>query len=263
MPIDIGFEYIHPTPVYPAGRTSASYITYSWASQANQVTAFKQQLKDTLRLVQRGRCCFCRRPLADPMVTDLEHFIEKSAYPQFSFEITNLALSCRVCNSKKNTTFLRLHSSLNNRASRSGGNRTTYRCPTLAPHMAPLTALPSTAASYRWVHPHFDIYSDHLVIQKGWIFQWRTNKGLRTIRGLELNALAQLERRALAERIARGGGPLSWAFAALAELNNASAPQIASSLASYIRLRRAAIRAAQANNVPPHPQGTRRIRFRL
>lgn len=239
--MDIGFNRIYPSPVYPTGLTAASLATYSWTSSAQDVKRFKTSLKDDLRTAQFGRCCYCRRMLSDPMATDLEHFVEKSVHPWLTFEIHNLALSCGTCNSKKNEVFLRLSRRLNRRASVATGVPVSLlRSPTLVASLPPLSPLPTNSAAYRWVHPHFDMYSDHMEIHKGWIFTWFSVKGLRTIRGMQLNALAQIERRALSERLASRKGPLSLMVGALAELNHATAKDVSEKLVAELRRRRAA-----------------------
>ncbi|WP_164844757.1 HNH endonuclease [Brucella pituitosa] len=98
--MNIGFERILPTPTYASGVTLASFAGRNWDSRAKIVTEFKQNLKSTLRHAQRSLCCYCRRPLGDYRDTELEHIIEKSAHPAFTFEI-NLALSCSTCNNQK------------------------------------------------------------------------------------------------------------------------------------------------------------------
>ncbi len=239
----IGYERIHPTPSYPAGLTAASLAIFAWTSRAKVVVNFKTALKDALRATQQGRCCYCRRALSDPMTTDLEHFVEKTVHPWLAFEIQNLALSCRTCNSKKNETFLRLSSHLS-RSSRAAAKASVkvQRCPTLVAPLAPMAPLPTVSAAYRWVHPHFDNFSEHVTIQKGWVFAWKSTKGLRTIRGMKLNALAQIERRALAERLAARSGPLSLLIGAVAELNHASASDVCVLIADELRRRRTARR---------------------
>jgi len=239
--MDIGFERIHPTPAYPPGLSPANFTAVDWSSRAGHVLNFKATLKTQLRHIQLGRCCYCRRFLPDPMATDLEHFIEKAVYPSFTFEILNLALSCGTCNSMKNAKFMRLNRYLSRRAKTGAGSVVTTRhCPTLTTNPLPLAAVPNNSAAYRWVHPHLDDYSDHLAIQKGWVFIWRSAKGFRTVRGLELNALAQLERRAIAERLASRTGQLSLLVGALAELNHATAKDVGALVAEELRRRRRA-----------------------
>jgi hypothetical protein len=103
--------------------------------------------------------------------------------------------------------------------------------------------LPKVSAAYRWIHPHFDNFSEHVTIQRGWVFAWKSAKGLRTIRGMKLNALAQIERRALAERLAARHGPLSLLIGGVAELNHASARDVCVGIAAELRRKWIARRA--------------------
>lgn len=238
--MEIGFQRIHPTPNYPVGLNGAGLAAFSWTSRAQDVVLFKTSLKGDLRELQLGRCCYCRRMLSDPMATDLEHFVEKSAYPLFTFEILNLALSCGTCNSKKNDSFMSLSRYLSRRASAASTSMTVRRCPTLVTSPPLLAPLPTNPAAYRWVHPHLDNFSDHITIQKSWVFTWHSNKGFRTIRGMQLNALAQIERRALSERLASRKGALSLLVGALAELNHATGKQVGALVSAELRRRRAA-----------------------
>ena len=240
----IGYERIHPSPAYPVGLTAAGLAAFKWNSSAKDVLSFKTALKDGLRAIHQGRCCYCRRMLTDPTSTDLEHFIEKATYPWLAFEIQNLALSCHTCNSMKNQSFLRLCSRLSRIASAATGVPVkVQRCPALVAPLALLAPLPTVSTAYRWVHPHFDNFSAHVTIQKGWVFAWQSAKGARTIHGMQLNALAQIERRALAERLAARGGPLSLLAGALAELNHAPARDVCVTIAAELRRRRIALKA--------------------
>jgi len=237
--MNIGFDTIDPTYSYPNGVTAASLSVYPWDSDANVVTNFKAALKDHLRDSQFGRCCYCRRALPDPEVTDLEHFVEKSAYSWLKFEIRNLALSCRTCNTMKNAAYTRFCARRSREETVRLGTRTKVReSPTLAAPLAANSPLPAVAGDYLWVHPHFDRFSDHLVLKRGWIYVAISPKGEATKRELQFNELATLERRAMAERLAMRGGRLSLMVSGMAELNNAKLSEVCVALAREIRVRK-------------------------
>lgn len=239
--MNIGYERIEPPPSYPSGTNNASLSKYNWESQARDVVNFKLKLKASLRITQKGRCCYCRRLLGDPITTDLEHYIEKSVHPWLRFEIRNIALACHTCNNKKNSSFLKLCGRLNREAKKNAGNPAKrLRSPTLVKHLDNAAPIPTDPKAYRWVHPHFEDFSKHIKLAKGWVFSWRSSKGARTIRGLQLNALAQIERRALSERMSSRTGLLSLSIGALSELNSADAKVVCSEVANQIRLRLAA-----------------------
>jgi len=233
--VNIGFDRIDPTPSYANGVTLASFAGLTWKSRAGVVTQFKGNLKAELRIIQHGLCCYCRRQLPnDPQDTDLEHIIEKAAHPTFTFEIRNLALSCTTCNGRKNTAFGRMCGKLTKRSLRSvGGATRVIRCPVLSSNVPPLTI--SSSTDFRWVHPHLDVFRDHITVRKGYIFQKRTLKGHRTIRGLELNALGRVEHRAAVEKLSLRTGPISIAIGLAAQLHFNSPTQVYSMAAEVIR----------------------------
>ena len=235
--MNIGFDKISPTPQYPYGIDAALLSSCDWSSKAGVVLRFKAALKADLRTAQMGRCCYCRRLLFDDISTHIEHFVEKAYYPLFTFEIKNLALWCGTCNTQKNGKHKSLTSLIKKRAERHG-KAPSPRCPTLAQELAPNAPLPSDPQHYRWVHPHLDKYSDNIQLRKGWVFVGKTHKGSRTIRGVNLNALVQIERRALFERLATRGGMLSIAVGVIAELEQHEAKEVAAVVATVLRQRR-------------------------
>lgn len=232
--MNIGFESIAPTPSYPHGLNAAALADYAWTSTAGNVVKFKRSLKAQLRTLQSGRCCYCRRMLpADTMATDIEHFVEKAAYPHLTFEVVNLAISCKTCNSKKNKSYLRLCDRLTRKASKAAGVRTRIVCcPTV--RIGPSLA---NGADYRWVHPHLDTFSDHIALKRSWIYMPRTTKGFRSIQGMELNALASLEHRAASERLASRKGSLSFTIGVIAEMDKLTASAIGSIVANELKRR--------------------------
>jgi len=238
--MNIGYERIAPTPVYPAGLTAAGLSAIPWSPGNVDVKTFKASIKTALREAQNGRCCYCRRMLSDVMTTHLEHFVEQSVHRWLTYEIQNLALSCPTCNSKKNASFSKLGARLSRIASSKTGVRVKVkRAPALVAPLAENDPLPTISSAYRWVHPHFDNFSDHIDIKKGWIFTWSSKKGQLTIKGMELNALAQIERRALSERMAARSGGLSILLGGLAELNHANAKDVCAAIATELRRRAA------------------------
>lgn len=233
----IGFERITPTPVYPAGITSALLKGYEWGSGANVVKNFKKELKISLRKAQLGRCCFCRRHLYDDYATHLEHFADKDSYPQFSFEILNLALSCGTCNINKNGNFsswARRYRFFN----RNFVGPKLPHCPVLNVRIKSDDTFPNLSGDFSWVNPHTHNYSQHIKIARGWIFEACTIEGKRTMRGLKLNNLGAIERRALTERLEMRGGKLSMLVGAIALLNEHRASEVATAVAGIIKRRR-------------------------
>lgn len=237
--ISIGYEQIDPVPVLPSNIVVAKLHGLPWGSGKKRVALFKDSLKPLLRAVQKGRCSFCRRLLYDDYAAHLEHFIEHSIHQGYRFEIRNLSLSCGTCNGKKNGYYKSLNGLVNKRAAR-GGLAPIKRSPVLGVTLAANSALPLLSENYRWVHPYFDRYSENIEIQKGWIFVGRSRKGHRTIRSVRLNDLAQIERRALAEKLALRKGRLSMLVSAAAELSSHRAGHVLELVAKDLRRRREA-----------------------
>jgi uncharacterized protein (TIGR02646 family) len=221
--INVGYEKIDPTPTLPIGITPSSLKNCKWESKSKAALKFKSQIKVELRRLQIGRCCFCRRHLFDDNSVDIEHFLEKSA-TLLNFEIQNLALSCKTCNGNKNSIFLKICGYLSRKATKRTGIKTeVQQCVALLGQYNPM--LPLANQSYRWVHPHFDTYTDHISIHKSWIFKWKTGKGRSTVIGLKLNSIGQLERRSAQERLASKSG-LALIVAMLHEADNIKKAEI-------------------------------------
>jgi hypothetical protein len=244
--VNIGFESIDPTPSYPAGTTAAALVDLAWESKAIVAIAFRRGLKIALRTSQLGRCCFCRRHLYDDYATHLEHFLDKATFPQFSYEIRNLALSCGTCNIRKSAYF----STWDRRyrfITRNFVGPILARCPAIRVALVAGDPFPTAPADFSWVNPHFHRYSQHILLVRGWVFEGRSPEGRRTIRSLKLNDVGQIERRALAERLEARGGALSMLVGALFVLDQHRANDVKDAIIKVIRRRREAAKASSGN----------------
>lgn len=244
--MNIGFEKIAPTPSYPAGTTAAALVGLAWESKANVAMVFRSELKIALRTAQLGRCCFCRRQLFDDYATHLEHFVDKANFPQFGYEIRNLALSCGTCNTRKNAYF----STWNRRfrfMTRNFVGPIPARCPVLSIALKPGGAFPAAQADFSWINPHLHNYSQHISLARGWVFAGQSPEGRRTIRCLKLNDVARIERRALAERLEARGGALSMLVGAISMLDQHRANDVKDAVIRVIRRRREAVKAGAGN----------------
>lgn len=231
--MDIKYEKIEISNSVLINIKAPNWSSYEWESAANDVVNYKEKIKKIFRLQQKGSCCYCRRFLRDDIVTDLEHFVEKSVFPAFRFEIRNLALSCRLCNNVKNAKFRSINGARKRRAAKVA-KIVCRRCLTLSQNTPNSTVFPNTADDYRWVHPHFDRYSEHISIRKNWIFTWRSRKGFRTVRGLNLNALHLIERRALQERFVARKSIIATLIYGLSELESHDAKTVALEIARQL-----------------------------
>jgi len=106
---------------------------------------------------------------------EIEHIVNKAKagiYSHFTFELKNLALSCKDCNNGKGTKTVLI---------------------AVLPQLSPY---PTTAASFRWVHPHFHEYSQHILIHDAWVYEANggSPEGLAVIEKCKLAELATKER---------------------------------------------------------------------
>lgn len=235
------FQIISPTPNYPDGTSAALLAGLDWDSSVGKaiIKKFKDGLKKSLFDIQGGVCCFCRRALYDDYANHLEHFLEKKIYPEFTFEIRNLALSCGTCNSNKEKNFKRFNKTYKKIYSISLGAGARH-VPALHGQLPPGSGFPVTPSSFRWVSPHFHQYSQHIILKRGWVFTGLTPQGRRTISGCELNDVAVLEERALQTRLGRRGGRLSLLVGAAAELSTHRAADVYKAVAKVLIRRREA-----------------------
>lgn len=226
--IDAGFELIAPTPSYPNGITKAMLLGKRWENSSGRVAAFKKHLKEQLRLIQGGRCAYCRRLLGLVSDTDIEHIVEKALFSDFTYEVYNLALSCSECNSAKNlhSQYLKKKLKLTNNVA-----------PFLSSPIAAGSAYPSTPNSYRWVHPHFDEYSQHILISKGWIYKNRSPKGARQIRFLKFNRIGKIEKNFRLERLKARKGPGAKLCYLIAESNHTQLHTLVGELVTFLKER--------------------------
>lgn len=113
-----------------------------WNSEEKEMTRLRKILRDHLLPRLQFRCCYCqqRKTERHGLTWDIEHVAPKSLYPQFLFDLSNLAISCKECNiakGEKNTL--------------SGRCKPTY---------------PNSSSDFSIIHPYLDTYSDHIEIMR-------------------------------------------------------------------------------------------------
>lgn len=159
------------------------------------------KLRTQLLIAQRYKCVYCRRPIALDEVghRDIDHILPKSKNPEKDFDLAlskrneyehrrqttsgycaftynprNLALSCKICNATKGSFDPLL-------------DRTTI----------PAT-LPDGKNAYRWVHPFFDRYDEHIKVLEGFVYEAiTTEQGQYVISACGLDTLVGLTARIL------------------------------------------------------------------
>ncbi|MEN4936424.1 HNH endonuclease [Pantoea agglomerans] len=224
--IDSGFETILPIPTYPDKITKEILKGKKWDNTKGNIPKFKTHLKEQLRTTQDGRCAYCRRFLGLVSDTHLEHIIEKALYTDFTYEIVNISLSCSECNHAKNQ-----HSSTLKRKLK----QKKYVPPFLFRPIPPGTSYPVAPQAYRFVHPYFDKYSDHITISKGWIYKHHSVKGAKQIRFLKFNAIGKIEKQFRIERLRGRKGTGSKLIYLMSECAYEKLPDLISQFSESLR----------------------------
>ncbi|WP_232708579.1 MULTISPECIES: HNH endonuclease [Vibrio] len=127
-----------------------------WNSE--EFTEIKANIKANYKSVQEYKCPYCAvtYPVTHGMAWDIEHIISKDNKVQFMFEPRNLCVACKDCNGAKSSKNV-----LEN------PNRRRF---------------PTNSRDYKIVHPHFDIYGEHInAVVPGSFYRPLTNKGEFTI----------------------------------------------------------------------------------
>ncbi len=134
----------------------------------------RKEARTHYRMEQKGICAYCKSPLSIHSASNcqVEHIVPKSLHIEFMFTPKNLCVVCADCNEIKreqetlgeiNETLLPL---------KSGKKRKKY---------------PSSSNAFKIVHPHFDIYDDHILIVNGLYVDKGSKKGNFTIGACNLN----------------------------------------------------------------------------
>ncbi|EPF72282.1 hypothetical protein P253_01402 [Acinetobacter indicus CIP 110367] len=79
---------------------------YSGCRCSNQIwkcerfKSLKIKYKELLKVKFQNSCAYCQRALAhdENIIIDLEHVLPKAEYKKYIFNLTNLTISCRRCN---------------------------------------------------------------------------------------------------------------------------------------------------------------------
>lgn len=107
--------------------------------------------------MSQGRlCCYCKEKINSNnfKMWEVEHVLSQIDYFWFTFEPKNLAVTCPDCNTIKSDA--KITSSVARRR------------------------LPTRSELYLIVHPHFDVYEEH-ILKVGLVFHPKSSKGRKTI----------------------------------------------------------------------------------
>ena len=108
---------------------------------AEELAPVKQKIKAHYRGLLGERCCYCCKNTHGEfkLVLDIEHVLPKAHYLQFALSPFNLSLACKRCNMNvkgEDISFLNDPDVANNN--------------------------PEAANNYKFIHPNFENYFDHL-----------------------------------------------------------------------------------------------------
>lgn len=119
-----------------------------WDHEAEELAAVCETLrtlKDRIRghhlLRHDSNCCYCKMPLdgGGRYMVDREHILPKRPFGHLAYAIFNLSAACKRCNMEMK------------------GQRLDFIVNRIA-----VGADPENEAHYRFIHPNFDLWSDHL-----------------------------------------------------------------------------------------------------
>lgn len=140
----------------------------SWSDA--DLEPLRSEVRGFYRKEQKGKCAFCKQnvSLVSALNCHVEHIVPKSLHLDFIFISKNLCVICADCNQVKRDqeTLREIPDTITN-----ANNRKQY---------------PRSANSFKIVHPHFDIYDDHIIISNGYYLD-RSTKGHFTIGACKLN----------------------------------------------------------------------------
>lgn len=112
-----------------------------WNENVGPIVALRHSIRTHYLDEQHFMCAYCRMRKREQhgLTWDVEHVIPKATYPGFLFEPKNLALACRECNLSK------------------------WDKPVL---YKPVKGkkYPDNGDLFTIIHPHYDVYSDHMEI---------------------------------------------------------------------------------------------------
>ncbi|UTX61621.1 hypothetical protein MJ905_03580 [Klebsiella michiganensis] len=146
-----------------------------WKGNGKEITKIRDELRKHYMSQQLGCCSYCRldNPQRHGLTWDVEHIAPQGDFPQFLFEPRNLSLSCKDCNTAKNSKVVLDTSTVNVSVS-----------------------YPTDGDAFYIIHPHFDKYEDHIKVEKCGdkiIYYPSEGKGMKTFQICNLARFAFYE----------------------------------------------------------------------
>ncbi len=145
--------------------SSDNFTHASWDRE--DLADLRRHVREHYRNEQRLSCAYCMNPVSNRAVANapIEYIVPKSLYPHFMFEPRNLCVICADCNEIK---------------------RDQEVVAPLDPLLKKRKLYPALSSLFRIVHPHFDVYEDHIAKAKR-IYIPLSEKGNWTIYACKLN----------------------------------------------------------------------------
>ncbi|WP_374562208.1 HNH endonuclease [Ideonella sp.] len=141
----------------------------NWADE--DLVEIRSFIRKHYRLEQRGKCAYCKRVLGKAASSNchVEHLLPKSLYLTFLFEPKNLCAVCAECNTVKRAQEA-AHEDVD---TLKNGAAKRY---------------PRSSGAFKIVHPHFDVYKEHIDVLRNKFYVPKTPKGYFTVAACDLNA---------------------------------------------------------------------------
>ncbi|WP_394201581.1 HNH endonuclease [Shewanella waksmanii] len=136
------------------------------AEKKDELQALRSHIRKHYRDKQLAKCSYCKKDISVQSAANcqVEHIAPKEKYKKYMFHPKNLCVACADCNAIKWK-----HDTVK---SVKTGERKKY---------------PSSSGAFLLVHPHFDVYTDHIDIFSGRWYVDKTAKGHFTIGLCKLN----------------------------------------------------------------------------
>ncbi|RTP25184.1 HNH endonuclease [Enterobacter roggenkampii] len=143
-------------------KNSDNFNGNTWSD--DDLLSTRTNIKRFYILEQRYTCPYCMQTFrsSNNRIWDIEHIISRDDEKNFMFDPLNLCVACLDCNNRKSN------------------KKVTYS--------RARQRLPTRSQDYFFIHPHFDLYEEHIeVIKAGAFYIAKTTKGEKTIEICGLN----------------------------------------------------------------------------
>ncbi len=136
-------------------KDKTKHVTTYWSEE--EIKDLKEEIKEYYKVIQKFTCVYCNKkfPVKHSAVWDIEHIIAREKAPYFMFTPENLCVACKDCNgTKRNQDVLKY---------------------------TPKNEYPQETEKFIILHPHFDIYEEHIAIYLDKVYSPKSSKGQKTI----------------------------------------------------------------------------------